>query len=234
MVTEYTDSTVPEAMAFRIFQDMRGTQLTYRITDKTTTRLTATLSATDDIIYVENARALGAPELSINIWGILTINGERIMYREIDYVNNTVSGLRRGTAGTAAATHSSGAVVYDLGLGNLMPVEFQNYINKNTILANGVETLFVAPDVVVGYDDSALADDAVEVYVGGIRQLSGWVTTSIDPVTVQFTVAPIAGVEVTILVRRGVNWYQSTGLTPSDGVALQDTNTKAARFLRGL
>jgi hypothetical protein len=234
MVTEYTDSTVPESMAFRIFQDMRGNQLTYRITTDTTTSLTATLSATDDIIYVENARALGAPELSTNIWGILTINGERIMYREIDYVNNIVSGLRRGTAGTAAANHSAGAIVYDLGLGNLMPMEFQNYVNKNTILADGIETLFTAPDVVVGYDDSALADEAVEVYVGGIRQLSGWTMVSIDPVAIDFTVAPIAGVEVTILVRRGVNWYQSTGLTPSDGVALQDTNTKAARFLRGL
>jgi hypothetical protein len=234
MVTEYTDSIVPDAMAFRIFQDMRGNQLTYRITPSTTTALTAGLSAVDDVIYVENARALSSPDLAINIWGILTIDGERIMYREIDYVNNTVSGLRRGTAGTAAASHEPGAPVYDLGLGNLMPMEYQNYVSKNTILANGTQTLFVAPDVTIGYDDSALADESVEVYVGGIRQLAGWTTTDIDPVTINFAVAPQDGVEVTILVRRGVTWYQGTGLTPSDGVALQDTNTKAARFLRGL
>jgi hypothetical protein len=113
-----------------------------------------------------------------------------------------------------------------------MPMEFQNYIDKNTILADGVETSFVAPDITV--EDTTLANEAVEVYVGGIRQLSGWNIVDIDPVAIEFTIAPIAGVEVTILVRRGVNWYQSTGLTPSDGVALQDTDTKAARFLRGL
>jgi hypothetical protein len=234
MVTEYTDSVVPNAMAFRIFQDMRGSQLTYRITPETTTTLTSELSELDDVIHVENARALSAPKLSINIWGILTINGERILYREIDYDNNTVSGLRRGTGGTAIASHVAGALVYDLGLGNLMPEEFQNYVVKNTTLANGVETLFVATDITVGNDDSALADEAVEVYVGGIRQLAGWTTTGIDPVTINFDVAPDAGVEVTILVRRGVTWYQGTGLTPSNGVALQDTNTPAARFLRGL
>jgi len=46
--------------------------------------------------------------------------------------------------------------------------------------------------------------------------------------------APDAGVEVTILVRQGVTWYEPGVGTASDGIALQDTNTQAARFLRGL
>ena len=45
--------------------------------------------------------------------------------------------------------------------------------------------------------------------------------------------APPAGVEVTILVRQGVTWYQQGINEASDGIALQDTNTQAARFLRG-
>jgi len=45
--------------------------------------------------------------------------------------------------------------------------------------------------------------------------------------------APQAGVEVTILVRHGVTWYQQGVNEASDGVALQDTDTQAARFLRG-
>jgi hypothetical protein len=45
--------------------------------------------------------------------------------------------------------------------------------------------------------------------------------------------APPAGVEVTILVRQGVTWYQQGVNEASDGVALQDTDTQAARFLRG-
>ena len=42
------------------------------------------------------------------------------------------------------------------------------------------------------------------------------------------------GHEVTILVRQGKTWYQPTATEPSDGQALQETQTQAARFLRGL
>ena len=55
-----------------------------------------------------------------------------------------------------------------------------------------------------------------------------------NPVKVEFDTAPTDGVGITILVRRGVTWYQRGVNTPSDGVALQVTNTPAARFLRGL
>jgi hypothetical protein len=86
---------------------------------------------------------------------------------------------------------------------------------------------------------------ALEVYVAGIRQYPysmsatdsqyPWAVTDFDPVAIEFlTALPPAGVEVTILVRRGVSWYEPGDGTPSNGVALQDTNTIPARFLRGL
>jgi hypothetical protein len=234
MVTQLTESTVPNAMAFRIFQDMRGVQATYRITDATTTALAQPLSSADDIVYVVDAGALDQPALSNNIWGVLTVNGERIMYRERNTINNTVSGLLRGTAGTAIADHAVDAVVYNLGRGNLMPEEFQNYINSNSFIANGTTTLFVATDVDVDSEDSTTIDEAVEVYVGGIRQTAGYTIVGSGPVQVEFDTAPNSGYEVTILVRRGVTWYAPGAGTPSNGVALQDTNTEAARFLRGL
>jgi len=234
MITEVTDSVVPTAMAFRIFQDMRGVQATYRITPDTTTALAQTLYATDDIVYVDNAAALDEPALSSNIWGVLTVNGERIMYRERDLVNNTVSGLLRGTAGTAITDHSVNSIVYNLGRGNLMPEEFQNYINSNSFMADGATTLFVATNVNVDSEDSTTIDEAVEVYVGGIRQTAGYDIIGSGPVQVKFDTAPNSGYEVTILVRRGVTWYAPGAGTPSNGVALQDTNTQAARFLRGL
>jgi hypothetical protein len=119
----FTDSVVPEAMEFRIFQDMRGVQATYRMTPTTTTVLVEPLLSSQDIIYVDNASALTQPNLEINVWGVITINGERIMYRELDTANNTVSSLMRGTAGTAAANHENGSTVYNIGRGNLAPVE---------------------------------------------------------------------------------------------------------------
>jgi hypothetical protein len=233
MVTQFTQSVVPNAMEFRVFQDMRGVQATYRMTADTTTTLAQPLSDSADIIYVDNASALSEPNVASNIWGVITIDGERIMYRERDTVNNTISSLRRGTAGTAADNHATGAIVYDLGRGNIMPEEFQNYIVSNTFLANGSTTAFVATNIEFDASQSAIVDSAVEVYVGGTRVTAGYTVSGIAPVTVTFNLAPNNGVEVLILVRRGVTWYAPGINTPSNGVALQDTDTQAARFLRG-
>ena len=228
MITEFTESVVPDAMAFRIFQDMRGVQATYRITLSTTTKLAQALSSTADVVYVEDASVLDDPNPDLNIWGVITINGERIMYRERNTTNNTVSSLLRGTAGTATTNHSAGSYVYDMGRGNLLPIEFQNYIVSDSTLADGSTTTFTAADI------TTTETDAIEVYVGGILVTTGYTLVGTSPVEITFTTAPASGSEVTILVRRGVTWYQGTGTEPSDGVALQDTNTKAARFLRGL
>ena len=342
MITMFTNSVVPAAMAFRIFQDMRGAQAVYRITPGTTTVLTQKLLATDDIIYVEDASVLSEPDFNLNIWGIIMIDGERIMYRDLDTANNTVSGLLRGTAGTADTEHNVGAIVTEMGRGNLLAVLYQNYIDVDTMLADGSTTTYVAADIVTVTDDSTIRDQVVEVYVSGIRVanqpvglvpeniytiaelgntdwqalgvldtvtpavgvefrasdpvvvagnfvigkeyviisdgaaypgdsyytkfteigapnnlpgtvfvatgvgsgpgtawaqgtgLVNYTITNDDPVTIEFALAPADGSEVTILVRRGVTWYAPGAGTPSNGVALQQTNTVPARFLRGL
>ena len=234
MITLFTDNVVPESMAFRIFQDMRGVQATYRITPDSTTALSQTLETYSDIIYVDNAENLDEPDLANNIWGVLTVNGERIMYRERDTTNNTVSSLLRGTAGTAITTHEATSTVYALGRGQIMPAEFQNYIDSNYFLGNGTTVTFEATNISFDDTDSTLEVEAVEVYVGGTRVTDGYTITGSTPVGILFDTAPANGIGITILVRRGVNWYQPGVNTPSNGVALQDTNTQAARFLRGL
>ena len=248
-VTSFTFTVVPGPMAFRIFQDMRGVQSTYRITADTTTVTTAPVAITDDIIHVADSSALSLPNLvEDNVWGMCTIGAERIMYRYINEIPdpdhpgqfiptpNVISGLLRGTAGTAISAHVSGAVVYNLGLENLLPKEYQDYIVSNTTLADGSTTEFTAPDITSDVQDSTLIDEAVEIYVGGIRVTEGFVFVSNNPVVIEFDQAPPAGVNVTILVRRGVTWYQQgvDPVTASNGQALQVTETPAARFLRGL
>jgi hypothetical protein len=260
---------------------MRGVQATYRITPDTTTALTQDLLVTDNVIYVDNASALAQPDLSNNIWGVLTVNAERIMYREIDMINNTVSGLLRGTAGTAVAAHFTGATVYNMGRDNLLPLPYQNYVVSDSQLGNGINTAFMANNIsleysenydMLPYDSGNITGDpgsydfsetitpenAVEVYVGGTRIQTGYTIIQtagfdvgnfdINPfdltiynqdgtpvVVIVFDTAPPVGVEVTILVRRGVNWYQPgvDPLTPSNGEPLQITETKPARFFRG-
>jgi hypothetical protein len=258
IVTEFTNSVVPEAVAFRIFQDMRGVQATYRITNETTTELTQVLTATADIIHVKNAFALTQPDLPNGRFGVITIDGERIMYRYRNTVENTVSGLQRGTAGTAADSHQASAAVYDISQGNLLNESYQDYMVKFTGMGDGTTTLFYAvnPDGTPIIDNVNLGDsstifiESIEVYVGGVRQYNysqtqaqsqyRYIVTDFDPLAIEFIVdndpvnpllPPAAGSEVTILQRRGVSWYQPGVNTASDGVALQETDTQAARFL---
>ena len=229
----FTDSVVPESMEFRIFQDMRGVQATYRMTPGTTTTLVQPLLATQDIIYVDNAGALTQPNLAINVWGVITINGERIMYRELDTINNTVSSLMRGTAGTAAADHDTGSIVYNLGRGNLAPAEYQDHVVYTNTLGDGNTTTFSAPNINLSALTLSFAKQAILVYVAGIRVYSGYTVNSVAPATVTFTTAPKDGYEVSILVRQALGWYQPANGNPSDGRPLQVTQTDAARFFRG-
>jgi hypothetical protein len=280
-VTLFTNSVVPSPMTFRIFQDMRGVQATYRITPSSTTELAAAVNNTDDIIYVTDASALSEPNFAAdfninfvystgdvvmynglfyqaigpttgnlptdtaywspttgaaNTWGVLTIDAERIMYRHRDTVANTVSGLLRGTAGTAITSHAVDAYVYDMGRGNLMPETCQNYIVSNVTyplisgenLGDGSTTEFIA-DIDISQEDSTIRDETVEVYIGGERIQDGYTITNPDPVTVLFDTPPPAGVEVTILVRRAHSWYN----TATPALPLVETDTICARFLRG-
>jgi hypothetical protein len=216
-------------MAFRIFQDMRGVQATYRITPNSTTMVTQTVAQDDDVIHIADAGSLSIPNFIANVWGVVTIGGERIMYRDIDLEANTISSLLRGTAGTAATVHSVNSYVYDMGRGNLLPTQFQNYVESNSFLGNGTTETYTT-DIIV--DDDAV----VQVYVAGELQTTGYSVTTIDPVVVLFDNPPANGSEVTILVKFGVTWY-AQGITPpsaSNGVALQETNTIPALFLRGV
>jgi hypothetical protein len=229
VVTEFAESTVPDAIAFRIFQDMRGVQATYRITDSTTTELAEDLTADADTIYVVDASHLSEPNMEAGIFGVITIDGERIMYRERDLANNTVSSLLRGTAGTAAADHTAGTPVYEMGRNNLMPID-QNYIQQSTTVADGMTDTFTADNIAF----NSLGGDPL-VPDTGTRQYDNFtVEESMDGGTsVVLDYVPDAGIEVTILVRRGTWWYDlSTTYTRT--LALQETNTPAARFLRGL
>jgi hypothetical protein len=191
--------------------------------------LAQSLSPTADIIYVTDAAGLSEPNLVHGIFGLITINGERIAYRERNTTDNTVSELRRGTAGTAASAHDIGSEIYDIGIGNVLPVEYQNYVNFENFLANGTDVVFTTTDVIV----PSGPDTSVLVYVGGTLQTSGYTVSATDPVVVTFDTAPTENYQVTILVEKGLSWYNPGSGTASDGVPLQEQTTLAARFIRG-
>jgi hypothetical protein len=128
-VTSFTSSIVPEELDFRIFKDMRNNVAMYSINPETTTFLTQDLNATDTVIYVDDASKLPEPDLDKASFGILEVNGERITYRERDIVNNTITGLRRGTAGTGMQDlHTADSSVTNLGKGNLLRTEYDQIL----------------------------------------------------------------------------------------------------------
>jgi hypothetical protein len=200
MITQFTNAVVPEVMAFRIFQDMRGVQATYRITEDTTTVTTAAVSITDDTIYVDNATALPEPDFANNVWGVITINAERIMYRERDTVANTISGLLRGTAGTAITDHVLGSTVYSLGRGNLLPEAYQNYLDTNTFTGDGVTTEYVT-DIVVDNRPIVYIGGSVQVFVDSVQLLpTDYTVTQVEPVVVVLNTIPVANSNVLVQV----------------------------------
>ena len=143
----YTTGGPTNGADFRIFQDLRGLQLAYTITAGTTTTVTQSVSIYDDVIHVANAGALFVPDFDTNQWGVVTINAERIMYRSIDTVANTISNLIRGTAGTAVTAHSNGSTVYNMSSNSLFGKQYQNYTVEDTTVADGVATVFNAPSI---------------------------------------------------------------------------------------
>jgi len=256
-VTAFSDSIVPEAAEFRIFQDMRGQQVTYRMTADTQTTLAQTLSATDAIIYVTDAGQLSAPDLARGIFGSITVDGERITYSELDLAVNSVGGLRRGAFGTGAADHAVGAAVYDIGEGNALAEQFQDQLVFDTTLTDGSTSEFVAPSIHIQNfgDSSSIYVETIQVFVAGAEQLP--VSKLVDGVTcdypyivtdaggddtdltIEFVLPgdplltpnpPPVDQQVRIQQRIGTWWYDVSTVAAQQQ-SLQENIGQAARFL---
>jgi hypothetical protein len=256
-VTAFSDSIVPEAAEFRIFQDMRGQQVTYRMTADTQTTLAQTLSATDAIIYVTDAGQLSAPDLARGIFGSITVDGERITYSELDLAVNSVGGLRRGAFGTGAADHAVGAAVYDIGEGNALAEQFQDQLVFDTTLTDGSTSEFVAPSIRIQNfgDSSSIYVETIQVFVAGAEQLP--VSKLVDGVTcdypyivtdaggddtdltIEFVLPgdplltpnpPPVDQQVRIQQRIGTWWYDVSTVAAQQQ-SLQENTGQAARFL---
>ena len=121
---------------------------------------------------------------------------------------------------------------------NLLSNEYQDHYVTYTAMGDGSTTTFIADNIDLSAYTSSFVSRAVQVYVGGVLKTTGYVITGSNPVTVEFASFPPAnippsGQEVTIQVRQGKSWYQPGATTPSDGLPLQETHTKAALFLQG-
>ena len=216
-VTSFTNSIVPDALGFRIFKDMRDNTAVYRLLDSTQTKLVRELKWTDDVVYVEDASKLGQPNLDAAVFGILTVNGERITYRNRDTVNNTVSGLRRGTAGTGMhRVHSVNSTVTDLGAGEMYQPSYPAAIKweKNTEYTAGTIVKFrntyyrAKINIPVSYGSTDVFDD-------------------------DYLYPTVSVFDDTYWEEYDEAWYAQGTTTATDGRALQQQTTVAANFFKG-
>lgn len=231
-VTMFTNSTTPESLQFRIFQDMLENQKLLRITQNNSTALLQDLGLADDTIYVVDAGKLGAPALEENVFGQIIIGAEKITYRTRDLVTNTLSGLRRGVGGTGVTTHSSGDTVSDVGKGQQLPSTYQITTYQDDFVGDGSTYKFVCENVTVDTSvDSTELSEAVRVRVAGTELLpSEYTVTQTQPrveVQLDLTTAPGAGQTVEIYIEKATVMYsQSTGYTTQ--VQYNDINWSAA------
>lgn len=121
VVTHFTEEIIKPAVGFKIFQDILGKKNYYRLSRLDSTELNKDVTVKARKIFLKDASVLPTPDPSVNRYGVVDINGERIEYLAIDIVENTISRLRRGTMGTSIKTHSRNDTVMDISDRQVIP-----------------------------------------------------------------------------------------------------------------
>ena len=236
-VTMTTNTVVPNSLNFRIFQDMLGNQKLLRLNSKNTTQLTEPLGLTDSEIHVADASKLSEPNLEANIFGQLMVGAERITYRVRDLSNNTISDLRRGTAGTGVYAHTAGETVSDVGPGEQLPTQYQQKTTTDkTNIGDGTTTRFTTTLTVPTGVDSTEYAESITVTVAGTVLVpeKDYTVTGTGSTFTEITMVtpPEANVEIVFSQTTAKVMYAQGSGTASNGIALQDQTTPAVLFLK--
>jgi len=228
VVTYFSEITGKSAYSYRMFKDMLGRFNYLRISGLATAKLTQTLNQDDTLIYVDNASVLPEPNLDKQQPGVVMIGKERITYW--NKTGNVLSNIRRGTLGTGIkTTHPVGSLVVDMSDNQKIP--YKDSTNVETFMSDGSTVTYTATGLSVPNDSSELNSNAVLVYVGGRRVLSGFNVTTVDPVSVVFDTAPAQGLKIAIIVKQGQTWYSPGSGVAADGLGLQQSTTSQAKFI---
>lgn len=223
------------SVSFRIHYDSTGGVDYFRNSDAAKTTLAETVGPDDRTIEVDDVTVLfsaDATEAALLIArfssqplvpGVAWIRNERVEFFTVDTASNTIAQCRRGTKGTSAISHPSGAVVFDGGIRQRFGASAEYLVE-----GDGVEDTFVFTDV---FAESASGS---QVFVDDEIQTLGtdYTFLSFDPVEIEFTIAPPNGE----IVRLSIPNVQpgSIEVFPwnDDPDGLTNSTTPVARFLR--
>lgn len=244
----FSDNVVRSTFGFMQFKDMLNRVHYKRLRKDKSSTLAANLTQSDIEIEVVDGSVFTTPNPTLNLPGVIEINGERIEY--FTKVGNVLGQLRRGTLGTGTpAVHLAGQTVQDIGPTETIPYNDKTIID--TIISDGVTTT-------VGNLTYTPTDiNEVDVFVGGYRLKKGvWEDTnltssynlfeesnsypyspegdstfpaefSVDGSTnrITLTTAPTEGVKIVIVKKIGNEWNDTDK-------SLANSNNKIANFLK--
>lgn len=157
------------------------------------TKLLVDLNYNDTTITVDDASNFDSPNTQLNKPGIIEIYGERIEYFNIaeqtrpDTSTYWVLGkLRRGTLGTGTPlVHKTGTFVQDIGSSETIPYVEKSIVEQVISDGTNIVPLKFTPggfttdwkyagNTLTTQQATALAKNAVEVFVGGYGATSDW------------------------------------------------------------
>jgi hypothetical protein len=233
-ITHFTQTVVPDSITFRLFQDMRGSQLLYRMTGNNTTRLVRNFDPSDDVIYLEDVSHLSIPDLTLGSFGTVTIDKERITYRHLDAETNTISGIRRGVLGTSIDEHYAGALVTDIGFGEALPHYYQPRIQSQKFATDGYVYQFTCDELTLSTTDPSVLNNQVRVRVGGADiDRSTYTVSNSGTIVVELAEIPRPGVTVEAYIVQATVMYGPGLSEASNGIPLQYQETLAGQFIQG-
>jgi hypothetical protein len=207
-VIHISEDTRPNNIEFRIFKGIAETYEYLGIGDSTTTVLTEDFSIGDTWMSLRDVNKLGQPDPVNARPGIVFVNGERITYYVIDYLNNRIGQLRRATEGTGApAVHAAGTKVYDGGFKVEIPNSRDSYIpagsaitlTKNSITADinseilslsdttGIEIGMIVAGNYIVEGTKVINIEEVEGATVKFVRISKAVTSPLEDATLKFT-----------------------------------------------
>jgi hypothetical protein len=121
-IRSFSEQIRDPIIKFRIFKNMNNDFEYLGIGAQNQTSLTQDLNIIDTVIHVTDASKLPQPGIDANQPGVIFINGERIIYWAKNNTTNTLTQIRRSTAGTGApAVHLKGSVLEDGSVNMYVP-----------------------------------------------------------------------------------------------------------------
>ena len=224
--------SVYDTFSFRMFKDLNNNWSYYTARASATTELAEDLTITSNTISVVDSSVLSPPAPALLRPGVVFINGERITYWAKDDVTNTLSYIRRGTAGTGAGEHSAGSSVVDGSVFELVP----NTAHTTWTPSVGTEDKITTSGNVytfsnVGYYDPYYGETYPYI------QSNLWLTPGVGLYPFGLLVEPfVSNASITLLTTESGNpiGTEQGADSPGDGTGLYGSSSEQANFVKGV